>query len=52
MSREHPLFAEKRRVSDAPNGACAIGYGSHFGLGLFLPIMDGGIAQPTQGDSE
>jgi CRISPR-associated protein Csb2 len=34
------------------NGPLAFGYGSHFGLGLFLPIMDGGTVQPTQGDSE
>ncbi len=34
------------------NGPLALGYGSHFGLGLFLPIMDRGTVQPTQGDSE
>jgi hypothetical protein len=52
MSREHPLFTEKQHVSESPNGAFAIGYGSHFGLGLFLPIKDGGAVQPTQGDSK
>ena len=34
------------------NGPLAFGYGSHFGLGLFLPIKDGGTAQPAQGDFE
>ena len=48
MSTEHPLFTEKQRVSEAPNGAFAIGYGSHFGLGLFLPIKDRGTVQPTR----
>lgn len=38
MSREHPLFTEKQHVSEAPNGPFALGYGSHFGLGLFVPI--------------
>ena len=41
MSREHPLFREKQRVSEAPNDAFSLGYGSHFGLGLFVPVTDG-----------
>jgi CRISPR-associated protein Csb2 len=33
------------------NGPLAFGYGSHFGLGLFLPITDMGTVQPISGDS-
>jgi CRISPR-associated protein Csb2 len=33
-------------------GPIALGHSCHFGLGLFLPIMDGGTVQPTQGDSD
>lgn len=51
MSAQHPLFTKKQRVSEAPNGAFAIGYRSHFGLGLFLPIMDLEAAQLNEGDS-
>jgi hypothetical protein len=39
MSTEHPLFTEKQRVFEAPNGAYVLGYRSHFGLGLFVPVV-------------
>jgi hypothetical protein len=40
MSTKHSLFTEKQRVSEAPNGAFVLGYRSHFGLGLFVPVVD------------
>jgi CRISPR-associated protein Csb2 len=33
-------------------GPIAVGYGSHFGLGLFQPIMNSGAAQLNEGDSD
>ncbi len=43
MSTQHPLFTEKQRVpernvSEPPNGVFALGNGSHFGFGLFVPV--------------
>ena len=35
MSAQDPFFTEKQRVSEAPNGAFAIAYRSHFGLACF-----------------
>ncbi|MGD0816504.1 MAG: type I-U CRISPR-associated protein Csb2 [Verrucomicrobiota bacterium] len=46
------MFFEIEFVEPVALPVPALGHSCHFGLGLFLPIMDGGAAQPTQGDSE
>jgi CRISPR-associated protein Csb2 len=46
------MFFEIEFVEPVSLPVPAFGHSCHFGLGLFLPIMDRGIAQPTQGDSE
>jgi len=44
-------YTVKLTFSEPVKGPISLGASSHFGLGLFLPIMDGGTVQPTQGDS-
>ena len=50
MSKELPLVAKKTwcvelKAYELPNDALTLGYRSHFGLGLFQPIMDSEAAQ-------
>ena len=45
-------YTVKLTFSEPVKGPISLGASCHFGLGLFLPIMDRATVQTTQGDSE